>query len=174
MISNKPYAVVVIVMVAVAGIITTSSLGVLPHPVNTPLTRSVVDQLGGLEFTMTLKNTTFKIGEQINITFTVTNIGYQTISYALSFPEFDFIVYNSSNSQLYRWTSFKMFPMIVMEMDLLPGDNRTSILAWRQTCNQSESNNEGIQVSPGQYYIVGRYVRLGLSTSPLQLSIVSG
>jgi hypothetical protein len=145
------------------------TLTVKPAAAGTPLVaEKVVD---GLKFTMSLQNTTFKPGEPINITFTVTNIGRQTISYVHSFPEFDFIVYNSSISNLYQWTSFKMFPMIVWNTHLDPGKNYTSVLTWPQTCNQTVYKNEGVPVSPGQYSIIGLFLHFGLQTTPLQVSI---
>jgi hypothetical protein len=144
-------------------------LTIKPAAADTPLVAGKV--VDGLRLTMALQRSTFKTGELINITFTVMNIGSQTVECTRSLPEFDIIVYNSSNSNLYQWTSDKAFSTIVLETSLDPGDSYTSILDWPQTCNQTVYNNERVPVSPGQYSIIGLFLHFKLQTSPLRVSI---
>jgi hypothetical protein len=155
----------------IAGMVAAFGVAVMPYSVNTTLTASSVDRLRGLEFTMALQKTIFKIGEPVNITFTITNIGSVTYNFLHSFPEFDFIVYDSLNRQLYRDTAFKGFPTIAWTTPLYTGENYTTVLVWHQTSNQSIDNNEGTPVSPGQYSIVGIFFMCMLQTSPLQIII---
>jgi hypothetical protein len=170
-ISDRTCALVALAIIVTAGIVTVSSLVVMPSYTSTPLAAEITDARDGLRFTMALQNNTFKTGEPIDIAFTVTNISNQTMNYAHALPEFDFIVYNSSDSNLFRWTSFKVFAMIIWETPLNPGDSYTSILVWPQTCNQTEHNNEGVPVSPGQYSIIGLFLKYRLQTSPLQVNV---
>lgn len=171
MISSRAHALFMLAVIVAVGMLTTSCLIAKPSTAHTRPVTEIVTEQDGLRFTMALQNNTFKVGEPINITFTVTNIGSQTITYWRSEPEFDFRVYNLSNNKLYQWTLFKMFPMIIWSTSLNPGDNVTSVLVWPQTCNQTVYNNEGVPVSPGQYFIIGFFVKFGLQTSPLQVNI---
>jgi hypothetical protein len=127
--------------------------------------------VNGLELTMSLQKATFYQGEPVYINFTVTNIGTQTINLTHSFPEYNFIVSNSSNDNLYQWVFFKAFPMIVYDTSLGPGQSYTNILTWPQTCNQTIYDNEGIPVSPGEYSIVGVFYLFSWRTDPLEISI---
>jgi hypothetical protein len=170
-ISNRASALFMLAMIVAVGILTTSSLIAKPSAANTRPVTETVNEQDGLRFTMALQNNTFKVGEPVNITFTVTNIGSQTITYWRSEPEFDFKVYNLSNNNLYQWTLFKVFPMVIWSTSLNPGDNVTGVLVWPQTCNQTEHNNEGVPVSPGEYSIIGFFVKFRLQTSPLQVNI---
>ena len=70
-----------------------------------PTAEGVNDQFG-LELTMTLQKTEYSLGEPINITLTITNIGNQTITYAYceSLHRFDFRVYNDTNNGIYHWS----------------------------------------------------------------------
>jgi hypothetical protein len=160
-------------MIVAAGTLASSSLVVHPASAPSPISAVMVDRQDGLELSMSLQKNVFQIGEPVNITFKITNIGNQTINMVHVLPEFDFTIYNSSNDDLYTWTKFKLFPMIVWETSLDPGKGYASSLVWLQTCNQTIQNSEGIPVSPGDYYIVGWFYRYSLETDPLQLSIGS-
>jgi hypothetical protein len=169
LIRSKTLALALVSVLIGLGVVATLASATQIVAINTPLaTENIVDDL---ELTMSLQKATFNIGEPINITFTVTNIGSQTISYTHLAPEFDFIVSNSSNSKLYQWSLYQMFPMITWVTPLDPGHNVNSTLTWPQTCNQTVYNNEGTPVSPGQYSIIGIFVHFNLQTSPIQVSI---
>jgi hypothetical protein len=163
-------------LVLIAAIIGLGLVGALAYTVepataDTPLVAEKI--VGDLELSMAIQKSNFNVGEPVNITFTVTNIGVQTINYTHSEPEFDFIVSNSSNQNLYQWTSFKAFPMLVLITQLDPGHNYTSILTWPQTCNQTIYNNEGVPVSPGQYSITGVFIHFATRIDPMQVNIGS-
>lgn len=137
-------------------------------PPSLPITAEGVDEQVGLKLTMTLQKTEYSLNEPINITLTIINISNQTINYSCSQPNFDFWVYNDTNNDIYRWSNFRFFPDYVVNMPLNTGEGLTGVLAWPQTCNKTMSS-EGVTVSPGTYYIVGRY---GFQTTPIQVTIV--
>jgi hypothetical protein len=131
-----------------------------------PIAKGVND---GLELTMTLEKTEYNLGEPINITLTIKNISNQTINFGYSAMTFDFLVYNDTNHDLYRWSSFQIFPQIIVNTPLDPGESLARVLVWQQTCNKTMSS-EGVPVSPGTYSIIGQSGTL--QTTPIQVSIV--
>jgi hypothetical protein len=127
-----------------------------------------VDEQDGLELTMTLQKTEYSLGELINITLTITNISNRTINFTLAPSYWDFLVYNDTNNDIYQWLSSRVSPLWVMNVPLDAGAGLTNVLVWPQTCNATVVS-EGVPVSPGTYYIVGRY---GFQTTPIQVTIV--
>ncbi|HME51716.1 MAG TPA: BsuPI-related putative proteinase inhibitor [Candidatus Lokiarchaeia archaeon] len=132
---------------------------------------AVAHEDDGLMFTMSLQGTVFPVGQTVNITFTVRNVGFWTIDYTLTEPEFDFIVNNSAHDQIYRWTTGQAFPMFCTVLHLQPGEYRTSVLSWPQAWHQSVYTGEGVQVPLGQYSIVGKCDTLGWQVGPLEVII---
>lgn len=124
-----------------------------------------------LKLTMTLEKTEYSLGEPINITLTITNISNQTINFTIGSPLMDFWVYNDTNSDLYRWSSSRVFPMVIGTIPFNAGESLTEHLIWPQTCNDTPFS-EGISVSPGTYYIVGQAHWYNLQTPPIQVTIV--
>ena len=133
-----------------------------------PIAKGVND---GLELTMTLERTNYTLGEPINITLTIINISNQTVNFGYSARTFDFRVYNDTNSTVYQWSSFRVFPLFIVDTPLNPGESLARVLVWQQTCNRTMSS-EGVPVSPGTYYIIGLSGVLQMQTTPIQISIV--
>jgi hypothetical protein len=157
-----------------------------------PTTVSVegVGDTAGLELTMAVEKTEYSLGEPINITFAVTNIGNQTITVLESSQNFDFYIFNNMNSTFYNnMDNITYFTSIVFSnttvywyenakkiipletpAPLSAGESLTETLVWGQTyCTPLVPLNENVAVSPGTYYIVG----LGICgrTPPLQVII---
>jgi hypothetical protein len=147
------------------------NFGSSPTHLKPPITAEGVDEQVGLKLTMTLQKTEYNLGEQINITLTITNINNQTINYSYSQPNFDFRVYNDTNNDVYRWSSFQFFPDYVIKIPLKTEEGLTGVLTWPQTCNKT-IDSEGVPVSPGTYYIVGQSPIYRLQTTPIQVTIV--
>lgn len=129
----------------------------------------------GLKLTMTLEKAEYSLGEPINITFTISNISNQTINYPLSAWDFDFWVYNDTNSDIYRWSSWRIFPGIITNIPLDTGESLTRVLTWPQTSNRT-MDSEGVPVSPGTYYIVGQTGHMigingKIETTPIRVTI---
>jgi hypothetical protein len=122
-----------------------------------------------LDLTMTVEKTDYSLGEPINVTLTVTNISNQTIDFLYGASSFDFLVYNN-NGFVYQWSSFRIFPMFVVNRPLGPGENITNVLTWPQTCNVTESS-QGFPVAPGAYYLLGEIPSYGLQTGPIEVNV---
>lgn len=136
-----------------------------------------VNEQFGLKLTMTLEKTDYSLGEPINITMTLTNIGNQTIDLLWEARTFDFRVYNVTDNGIYQWSSFRVFPCHVVYMPIDPGTGLTNVLVWPQTCNRTVDSLlygvEGVPVSPGTYFIVGQIgYAYELQTTPIQITIV--
>jgi hypothetical protein len=123
----------------------------------------------GLELTMKLEKTNYTLGEPINITLTIKNISNQTINFGYSAWAFDFRVYNDTNHEIYQWSSFRIFPQIIVDTPLGTGESLARGLVWQQTCNRTMFS-EGVPVSPGTYDIIGQSGTL--QTTPIQISII--
>jgi hypothetical protein len=135
----------------------------------------------GLQLTMALQKTKYSLGESISVTLTITNISNQTIRFGLGpYNDFDFRVYNGTNSILYqwsdRWIGVAVYAHVLLET-LNAGESLSENLAWQQTCYNS-GLSEGVPVSSGTYYIVGRIggpiyypANSTIETTPIQIAI---
>jgi len=123
----------------------------------------------GLKLTMAVEKIDYYVGEPINVTLTITNISNQTIDFLYMASTFDFLVYNDTGS-LYQWSSFRVFPLFVVNWPLGPEENITNVLTWPQTCNVTETS-QGIPVSPGAYYILGEIPSYGLQAGPIEVNV---
>lgn len=127
------------------------------HSQTLPTARGGAD---GLQLTMTLEKTEYSLGEPINITLTITNISNQTKNFGLGpdVNDFDFHVYNDTNSNIYwyssRWVGSAIPQYIVFET-LNARESLNCTLVWQQTFSH-RLDSEALPVSPGTYYIVGR------------------
>jgi hypothetical protein len=152
-----------------------------PPPSLPPTTEGVNDDL---ELTMTLEKTEYSLGEPINITLTITNISNQTKNFGMGpdANDFDFHVYNDTDSNIYsysnRWEGVAIPQYVILET-LNAGESLSENLAWPQTCHNT-GLSEGVPVSPGTYYIVGRIgppffygENNTIETAPIQVTIVA-
>jgi hypothetical protein len=142
-----------------------------------------VNEQLGLQLAITLQKTNYRLGEPVNITFTLTNISNQTVSLAQYVGDhFDFRVYNDTNNTVYQSSlELPVYPFnpggpCVAYTSLKTEESLTGVLVWRQTCNNT-TLSEGVPVSSGTYYIVGEtgYIfntnGLTVETAPIQIVI---
>jgi hypothetical protein len=151
-----------------------------PPPSPPPTAEGVND---GLDLTMRLDKTEYSLGEPINITLTLTNISNQTATFGLDYSnEFDFQVYNGTNSILYQWSDRWIgvaHPNISWGETLNAGESLSEdISSWQQTCYNT-GLSEGVPVLPGTYYIVGQIgpiyygTNSTIETTPIQVTIAA-
>jgi hypothetical protein len=149
----------------------TSGYVAKPKDTMKPLSTVIgVNETIGLELTMRLEKTDYSPGEPVNITFTLTNISNQTINLQMTAWTFDFQVLNGTNHVIFQYSTSQIFPFVVWNVQIAPGENLTLVEVWPQRCNSTV----GVAVSPGTYYIVGQIYPLGniiLQTSPLQITV---
>lgn len=143
-----------------------------------PTTQGVYD---GFQLTMTLQKTNYTLGEPTNITLTITNISNQTNTiYVSAYNDFDFQVYNGTNSIIYQYSDFwigQVHPDVIYNETLRAGESLSQNFVWTQTYPVPIGGSEGVPVSSGTYYIVGLIgsVLSGKSmieTTPIQITIV--
>jgi len=135
----------------------------------------------GLELTMTLEKTVYNLGETMKITLTLTNIGNQTANFGPDYSnDFDFQVYNGTNSILYQWSDRWIgvaHPNIIWGETLRAGESLSEDITWQQTCYNT-GLSEGVPVLPGTYNIIGQIGPLygansTIETTPIQITIVA-
>jgi len=141
-----------------------------------PMAEGINEQFG-LKLTVALERTEYQLGEPINITLAITNIGNETITYAISHGgnRFDFRVYNETLSNIYQWSWGGLFAAHWDEITLNPGESlavgqiggvfhtHTGYWVWTQICNNDKyvpqslwPASDGIPVAAGKYYLVGQ------------------
>lgn len=94
----------------------------------------------------------YAAGEPVSLRLTVTNLGDQVVR--LSFPSsqiYDFVV-RQQGQEIWRWSSDKMFAMVLTELKLNPGESRTYHETWPQV------DRKGEQVTAGSYELVALLV----------------
>ncbi len=121
----------------------------------TPVQPAARVQSGALELTLALPRSTFHVGEEIDLRFTLRNIG-GTIVVLRSFSPrlFDFAVYDADGIQLLAPTFFKKPILAPPAVRVLrPGEALTNAMAW----NLAITNHAGhrVQLAPGSYALEG-------------------
>jgi hypothetical protein len=145
-------------------------------------TQTSGNETSGLQLTMTLQKTVFRLGEPINVTLTITNITNQTQIFYLGpdSNDFDFHVYNGTNSDIYWHSSIwlggaipDIMICIVLNSTQPWGNSWTESFVWQQNMIAPGT------VSPGTYYIVGRTgppyflsENSNWETTPIQIAIL--
>jgi len=129
-------------------------------------TQTSGNETSGLQLTMTLQKTVFRLGEPINVTLTITNITNQTQTFALgAYNDFDFHVYNETNSDIYWHSSIWLGEVaipdgltgITLNSTEPWGNSWTESFLWQQNMISGTFDNPSyVTVSPGTYYVVGR------------------
>jgi hypothetical protein len=161
-----------------------------------PITATMdgIGDLAGLEFTMTLEKTEYNLGEPINITFAITNISNQTITFFEGVQNnFDFQIFDNMNSTFYNnmnnvsymnnilfsnvtvfWYQGEIIIQQPLEVStsLNAGESLTETFVWGQTYGSFlVPPDEDVAVSRGTYYIIGLFIEDHLRTTPLQVII---
>jgi hypothetical protein len=101
---------------------------------------------------MSVEKTVFKVGENVNINVTLTNIGNQSVDIGVDAWLLDFIVSDSMSGLIYQNSQEGAMPQIIGNWTLQPGQNITRDYVWGQIYS---GPNPGPAVSPGTYYIAG-------------------
>ena len=103
-------------------------------------------QFQSLQLTLTMPNNA-RLGEAIPITFTVKNIGAETITVLLADPE-AISQAKLGNTEIWNWAFGKPFsPVLPSSKSIAPGETKSYDLSWNQ------KDNAGNQVSSGKYSI---------------------
>jgi hypothetical protein len=106
-----------------------------------------VKGVGGILVKVGTDKVSYKLGETVNITFTVSNESSAPQKLIFNTAQiYDFTVSNVANSSLfYRWSQGRMFAQVVTEINLAPNEVKTFKEQWNQ------KSNNGIPASEGTY-----------------------
>ena len=124
-----------------------------------PTTVTSTGQYQSLQFTLTTR-TAFRRGETVPITFTVKNVGAQTVTAFLGPPEADAQV-SQGGRQIWRWSDGKVFPAVVYDLSLAPGESKTYQLDWDQ------KDSQGNLVPSGTYALKSWFTARRINGAPV-------
>lgn len=106
-----------------------------------------------LELRMTVEKAVIVIGEEVNITLTLRNVGTSNITIVFGMcQKFDVLMFNESFCS--SWSDGKYFCMLVTEILLGPGEEFSQTLQWNFYWF-NRTNGEYISPSPGCYHLRG-------------------
>ncbi|HML02638.1 MAG TPA: BsuPI-related putative proteinase inhibitor [Candidatus Bathyarchaeia archaeon] len=147
-----------------------------PSETTTPsLTVTGVNETDGLSLTVQVEQAVYRQGEPVTIWFTLTNISNQTINFPTAAWTFDFQILNDTNHLLFQYSTSQVFPLVIMNLPLSPGESYITYQVWPQMCNVSLVTGAGVAVSPGAFDIVGLLwnpSQVIVRTPPLQITVV--
>ena len=105
---------------------------------------------GGILVKVETDKTVYKLGETVNITFTISNESnvFQKLTFNTA-QTYDFVIFNIAKNDLgfYRWSQGKMFAQVITEINLEPNEVKVFKEQWNQ------KSNSGSPVSAGTYRI---------------------
>jgi hypothetical protein len=133
-----------------------------PPPGATPGTAGEAAQReeGGLRLSLKLDKPSYRVGEPVDLTFTVANVSQATFQHNLRTSQaYDFLV-TREGKEVWRWSGDKGFLQVITEFTLAPGQARDYRQSWSQVDNQGNS------VGPGEYKFVGVLKTLPERRSP--------
>lgn len=138
------------------------------------------------KLTITLERSTYTLGEPVNVTWILTNIGEEnaTLYYSCE-RSLDFIILDENFNHVF-WYGLHMgrFLVELPPLSIAPGDNITLVGVWSQIYDDIEVGFEVRpwvikfkQVPPGTYYVFGifespTYNYTKLETPPLRITII--
>jgi len=130
---------------------------------------------------ITLDRTTYKVGELVNVTWILINVGEENVTLYNSVDILlDFVVYDANFIRVYRYRSQRggilgIYPFAPIP----PGDKMTLTGSWKQTYDSSGKVRPELwrkEVPPGTYHIAGIFhsstYNVTLTTSVLRIAII--
>ncbi len=112
---------------------------------------------GPIRLTMRLEKTTYRLGEPVNITLTVTNVGNETVLLGFSvFCKTNFVVCNKSYQTIFDYFTSVGWLGIGGEVVLDPRESLSQTLTWDQLEIDNFPPFAFRHVQPGIYYIKGQ------------------
>jgi hypothetical protein len=134
-----------------------------------------------LSIVLTANKTTYAIGEDVEITFAITNVSNQTLNFINQNGDsnFNFQVYNSTNNAVYMW-ELGAYPLDNWNITLAPNESYTQNLIWTQSSNMRPSTTP---LQQGAYYIIAELgytnpypiqtTPPSFQTAPLNITIIN-
>jgi len=93
---------------------------------------------------------TYQAGAPVQMTLNVRNTGDQAIRLQMPTGQmYDFVVQNSNGQEIWHWSNGRAFTQSVTQVAVPAGETRSFTVTWNQ------QDDQGNQVPPGSYTIVG-------------------
>lgn len=111
---------------------------------------------GSIKYTVIVNKTALRLGEALRVDVNLTNTGSEVAVLSRSYPGFRVMVYSqqvdptiSETLRSLVWSSDygKVYPMVVIQVQLKPGDSMSETFEWNLR------DNDGVLVTPGEYYL---------------------
>ena len=94
----------------------------------------------------------YDIDEVASVTVKVKNEGASPVTFQFRSAKcFDFAVYDSSGTEVYRNSRREFYAMVLTNITLNPGESRVYVRNWNLV------SDEGTKLDPGTYYIIGEF-----------------
>jgi hypothetical protein len=129
---------------------------------------------------ITLEKTTYRPGEEVNVTWTLTNISDENLTlYHSADSTLDFIIRDNNFDYIFRYTGYHSTAAVYYPLSTMaPSDSKTTMGTWEQIYDGSGSVSPIFwyrQVPPGAYYVLGVFrsstYGLEFETPPLRITI---
>lgn len=156
MILSVKKVVAISIIVSLLGVAGAFGLKTLTlREVNVPVEAETMHGL--IKLTLRLDKNTFTLGEEVNLTITITNVSNETATLAyFTPPRTDFAVYDDASEMIFFFTrDGGGWSGELVRMDLAPSESYGNTWKWSQKKAVGE-HYELETVTPGTYYIVGR------------------
>ncbi|MDR7435620.1 MAG: S-layer homology domain-containing protein [Armatimonadota bacterium] len=118
---------------------------------------------GGIVYTLVADKTIYNAGEEVNLTFTITNTTSEIVKFEFANgQEYDFII-RQDGQEIARWSLGKAFTEVEKTLPLAPGKSFQYTTKWRQL----DQNDRPVE--PGRYEIIAVHTT---KTNPTSVSLV--
>lgn len=115
---------------------------------------------------MSVNKTVIAIGETIDITLTLKNVGENSVDFTFGPPFFD--VCYCTSEKCYYWSDGQYFIQVILDLVLEPGENYTETLHWNLfQC----INGEFCPPEPGNYNLFGVAIYAGTVTESIPITV---
>ena len=131
---------------------------------------------GSINYNVVVDKTALRLGEVLRVDVNLTNIGSETANLSRSYPGFRVMVYSqqvdpgvSETLRSLVWSSDygRVYPMVVIQVQLKPGDSMRETFEWNLR------GNDGVPVTPGKYYVYAAAPQSPVM-GPIVISVTSG
>lgn len=88
-------------------------------------------------------------GESLSLKLKIENTSDRVLNLKIGYAPYDFIVTTPDNTEVWRWSHGKAFPLMTQPLLLQPGEIKEYSETWDQL------DNEGYPIPPGIYFVKG-------------------
>jgi len=126
-----------------------------------------VEPRGGFLLEMEASATVIIIGEEIDVTLNLTNLGEYAVTFTFTPPFFDLYCCNPEGCSI--WSQGQYFIQVMLDLTLDPGESYTETLRW-----DLYTYVDGVfyPPEPGTYDLYGVAIYAGILTEPLLLNVI--